>query len=132
MGDIYDTQGLCSIQDLRTRFSLAALSYFVYFQLRSALKAYGVPWNSPLPSHPMLQWIAPLLGRSSVSIIYSKLLEHSAKTLPIESIWNRELGSLDIDLDWERIWGNLSRTSKNLLHQLIHFKTIRRVFHYTL
>lgn len=122
LGDIYDTQGLCSIQDLRTRISLAASSYFVYFQLRSALKAYGVPWNSPLPSHPMLQWIAPLLGRSSVSVIYSKLLEHSAKALPIE------LGSLDIDLDWERIWGNLSMTSKNLTHQLIHFKTIHRAY----
>lgn len=71
LGDIYDAQGLCCIRDLRTRFSLAASSYFVYFQLRSALKAYGVPWNSPLRSHPMWQWIAPLLGRSSVSIINS-------------------------------------------------------------
>lgn len=65
-------------------------SYFVYFQLRSALKTYGVPWNSPLPAHPMLQWIAPLLGRPSVSLIYSTLIRHRAKALPIESIWNRE------------------------------------------
>jgi len=128
LGDIYDTQGLCSIQDLRTRFYLPASSYFVYLQLRSALKMYGVPWNSPLPSHPMLQWIAPLLGRPSVSLIYSALIQHRAKTLPIESIWNRELGSLNVNLDWERIWYNLSLTSKNLAHQLIHFKTIHRAY----
>ena len=128
LGDIYNTQGLCSIQDLRTRFSLPASSYFVYFQLRSALKMYGVPWNSPLPSHPMLQWIAPLLGRPSVSLIYGSLIQHRAKALPIESIWNRELGSLNINFNWERIWGNLNMTSKNLAHQLIDFKTIHRAY----
>lgn len=76
----------------------------------------------------MLQWIALLLGRPSVSLIYSTLIRHSAKALPIESIWNRELGSLNINLDWERIWCNLSMTSENLAHQLIHFKTIHRAY----
>ncbi len=38
-GDIYDNQGLCSFQTLRTKFCLPASAYFVFLQLRSALKA---------------------------------------------------------------------------------------------
>ncbi len=40
-GDIYDNQGLCSFQTLRTKFCLPASAYFVFLQLPSALKAYG-------------------------------------------------------------------------------------------
>ncbi len=36
--DIYDNQGLCSFQTLRTKFCLPASAYFVFLQLRSALK----------------------------------------------------------------------------------------------
>ncbi len=50
-GDIYDNQGLCSFQTLRTKFCLPASTYFVFLQLRSALKAYGVPWSSPISSY---------------------------------------------------------------------------------
>ncbi len=45
-GDMYDNQGLCSFQALRAKFCLPASAYFVFLQLRSALKAYGVPWSS--------------------------------------------------------------------------------------
>ncbi len=66
--DIYVNQGLCSFQTLRTKFCLPASAYFVFLQLRSALKAYGVPWSSPISSHPMRDWIAPSAGRPSVSL----------------------------------------------------------------
>ncbi len=48
-GDIYDDQGLCSFQTLRTKFCLPASAYFVFLQLRSALKAYGVPGHLLFP-----------------------------------------------------------------------------------
>ncbi len=74
-GDIYDNQGLCSFQTLRTKFCLPASAYFVFLQLRSALKAYGVPWSSPISSHPMRDWIAPSAGRPSVSLIYNTIID---------------------------------------------------------
>ncbi len=74
-GDIYDNQGLCSFQTLRTKFCLPASVYFVFLQLRSALKAYGVPWSSSISSHPMRDWIAPSAGRPSVSLIYTKIID---------------------------------------------------------
>ncbi len=74
-GDIYDNQGLCSCQTLRTKFCLPASAYFVFLQLRSALKAYGVPWASSISSHPMRDWIAPAAGRPSVSLIYNKITD---------------------------------------------------------
>ncbi len=66
-GDMYDNQGLCSFQALRDKFCLPASAYFVFLQLRSALKAYGVPWSSSISSHPMRDWIAQSAGRPSVS-----------------------------------------------------------------
>ncbi len=93
-GDIYDNQGLCSFQTLRTNFFLPASAYFVFLQLRSALKAYGVHWSSPISSHPMWDWIAPSSGRPSVSLIYNKIIDCITKPLSIKTIWNRELSDL--------------------------------------
>ncbi len=125
--DIYDNQGLCSFQTLRTKFCLTASAYFVFLQLRSALKAYGVPWTS-ISSHPMRDWIAPSAGRPSVSLIYNKIIDCITKPLSIKTIWNRELSDLNLSVDWESVWFNLSLTSKNLAHRLIHFKVIHRAY----
>ncbi len=126
-GDIYDNQGLCSFQALRAKFCLPASAYFVFLQLRSALKAYGVPWSSSISSHPMRDWIAPSAGRPSVSLIYNKIIDCITKPLSIKTIWNRELSDL-IYLSTGRVWSNLSLTSKNLAHRLIHFKVIHRAY----
>ncbi len=127
-GDMYDNQGLCSFQALRDKFCLPASAYFVFLQLRSALKAYGVPWSSSISSHPMRDWIAPSAGRPSVSLIYNKIIDCITKPLSIKTIWNRELSDLNLSVDWERVWSNLSLTSKNLAHRLIHFKVIHRAY----
>ncbi len=71
-GDIYDNQGLCSFQTLRTKFCLPASAYFVFLQLRSALKAYGVPWSSSISSHPMRDWIAPSAGSAICFLCYQQ------------------------------------------------------------
>ncbi len=74
-GDIYDNQGLCSFQTLRTKFCLPASAYFLFLQLCSAFKAYGVLWASSISSHPMPDWIAPSAGRPSVNVlIYNKIV----------------------------------------------------------
>ncbi len=124
-GDIYDDQGLCSFQTLRAKFCLPASAYFVFLQLRSALKAYGVPWSSSISSHPMRDWIAPSACRPSV---YTKIIDCITKPLSIKTIWNRELSDLNLSVDWERVWSNLLLTSKNLAHHLIHFKVIHRAY----
>ncbi len=103
-------------------------AYFVFLQLRSALKAYGVPWASSISSHPMRDWITPSAGRPSVSLIYNKIIDCITKPLSIKTIWNRELSDLNLSVDWERVWSNLSLTSKNLAHCLIHFKVIHRAY----
>ncbi len=103
-------------------------AYFVFLQLRSALKAYGVPWASSISSHPMRDWITPSAGRPSVSLIYNKIIDCISKPLSIKTIWNRELSDLNLSVDWERVWSNLSLTSKNLSYCLIHFKVIHRAY----
>ncbi len=87
---------------------------------------YGVPWSSSISSHPMRDWIAPSACRPSVSLIYNKIIDCITKHLSIITIWNRELSDLNLSVDWERVWSNLSLTSKNLAHRLIHFKVIHR------
>ncbi len=76
----------------------------------------------------MRDWIAPSAGRPSVSLIYNKILDCITKPLSIKTIWNRELSDLNLSVDWERVWSNLSLTSKNLAHRLIHFKVIHRAY----
>ncbi len=125
---VYDNQGLCLIQTLRTKLCLPASAHFVFLQLHSALKAYGVPWTFPISSHPMHDWIAPSAGQPSVSLIYNKIIDRITKPLSMKTIWNRELSDLNLSVDWERVWSNLSLTSKNLAHCLIHIKVIHRAY----
>ncbi len=73
-------------------------------------------------------WIAPSAGRPSVSLIYNKIIDCITKPLSIKTVWNRELSDLNLSVDWERVWSNLSLTSKNLAHRLIHFKVIHRAY----
>ncbi len=47
--------------------------------------------------------------------------------LPFYSI-TKPLSDLNLSVDWERVWSNLSLTSKNLAHRLIHFKVIHRAY----
>ncbi len=75
----------------------------------------------------MRDWIAPSAG-PSVSLIYNKIIDCITKPLSIKTIWNRELSDLNLSVDWERVWSNLSLTSKNLAHRLIHFKVIHRAY----
>ncbi len=100
------------------KYSHPASAYFVFLQLRSALIAYGVPWSSSISSHPMRDWIAPSAGRPSVSLIYNTIIDSITKPLSIKTIWNRELSDLNLSVDWERVWSNLSLTSGSSSYSL--------------
>lgn len=51
--DLYDDDGLRAFNDLKAEYDLPGTSFFFYLQLRSAMKAYGVPWRVPLLTHPL-------------------------------------------------------------------------------
>ncbi len=91
--------------------------------LQFSLKTLSI---SSISSHPMRDWIAPSAGRPSVSLIYNIIIDCITKPLSFKSIWNRELFDLNLSVDWERVWSNLSLTSKNLVPRLIHFKVFHR------
>ncbi len=63
-----------------------------------------------------------------VNKVHNKIIDCITKPLSIKTIWNRELSDLNLSVDWERVWSNLSLTSKNLAHRLIHFKVIHRAY----
>lgn len=51
MADICDVKGLRMFNDLQTIYNLPGRSFFFYLRLRSAMRAYGVPWGTPLATH---------------------------------------------------------------------------------
>lgn len=129
--NMFNATGLRTFQDIQKEYNLPGFSFFLYLRLRSAMKAYGVPWNSALHNHPMFSWIDPVKSsRGVVTEIYNNLLLSVQKPLNILSKWDLELSWLGFQPDWETVWSNLCLTSKNLSHVLIHFKTIHR-FYYT-
>lgn len=68
--DLYDRNGLSSLQMLNEHFSLPGFPWFLYLQLRSAIRAHGVPWDSPLSSHPLDTWISPQTTSPWISVNY--------------------------------------------------------------
>uniref|UniRef100_A0A8C1LC25 Reverse transcriptase domain-containing protein n=1 Tax=Cyprinus carpio TaxID=7962 RepID=A0A8C1LC25_CYPCA len=129
LGDIYDDSGLQSFQNLKTQYNLPGTSFFMYLRIRSALRAYGVPWNSQLPIHPLRKLILPSEEfPSSASVIYLFLLEHSYKPLSITTVWAKDLNEDVHVLFSDQIWGMFKLSSKNPNHQMIHWKLLHRVY----
>ncbi|XP_059418653.1 uncharacterized protein LOC132153301 [Carassius carassius] len=62
--------------------------------------------------------------RGAVSFIYNRLLKLSCGKLPITTTWEKELAPCKLNWDW--IWDTIPTLSKNLAHQLIHYKLLHR------
>lgn len=93
------------------------------------MKAHGVPWDSPLPAHPLKLWINPGLSSAGlVSRIYEQLILKLDKNLGVIESWNRDLKEMDLELNWENVWDNVFFASKNPAHQLVHFKFVHKFY----
>lgn len=127
--NLFNVDGLRAFSDIRAQYDLPGTSFFFYLQLRSAMKAYGVPWGVPLLTHPLKKLLAPQNHtRGLVSKLY-KFISDPCLSLPVESVWDRDLTPvLEEDICWDTVWENLHDTSKNPDHQLIHYKFIHRFY----
>ena len=93
------------------------------------MKTYGVPWNTSLPSHPLAGLFYPgKESRGLVSQMYNSLLKTQCKRLSVEIVWEKDFEQAGLRPDWLSVWSNMSETSRNWSHQLIHFKTIPRAY----
>lgn len=92
------------------------------------MHAQGVPWGTDLESHP-LHLILGTKGKNSgiVSGLYTFITESSYKPLPLNRLWKRDI-NISSDLDWHTIWSNISLSSRNPNHQMIHYKLIHRFY----
>ncbi len=122
--DLYNDYGLKSSQILKDEFSLPGFSIFLYLRLRSALKAYGVPWSIKISPHPMVNWI-DYMASKGMNIIYKSLVIRQYSNIPTEGFWERELNTV---IDWDNVWGNCFVTSKNPAHQMVHYKLIYKAY----
>lgn len=129
LGDIYNDQGLLSFSDIKDAFNLPGSSFFFYLQLRSALKAHGVPWQNPLPNHPLRElFIKHAKNKGMVSKIYHFLLVTDLVTLPIQKVWERDCPDITRDFKWVDVWSSINEASRNPDHQHIHFNFLHRTY----
>ena len=83
----------------------------------------------PLSSHPLDTWISARTPSTGlVSVIYNELLFKGVKPLGVISSWNRELEGQGYVLDLDNIWTNISISSRNPAHQLIHYKVVHKFY----
>ncbi len=123
--DLYGDSGLRAFNDLKAEYDLPGSSYFFYLQLRSVMQAYGVPWGSGLPTHPLnILFFSVGSTRGIVSKVY-KFISEPHKSLPVEAAWRRDISAIkEEEICWDTEWVNVCGTSKNRDHQLIHHKLL--------
>ena len=93
------------------------------------MRTYGVPWNGPLPIHPLSRLMsASMIKKGFVSILYNKLLEHVNVPTGNVIVWNTDLKMFQSTINWQRVWSNIPLTSRNHNNQLIHYKMIQRYY----
>lgn len=122
----FGAEGLRSFLDVQKIFNLPSSSFFFYLQLRTAMRTYGVPWNGTLGLHPFHKVLTG--GKGLVSIIYAVLLQAPNKPLSLDRVWKQDLPSDNNNLDWHLIWHNLSFSSRNPNHRMIHYNFIHRPY----
>ncbi len=126
--DISSSNCMLSFQELCERYGTEPSSLFLYLRLRSAMKAYGVPWGESLPMHPIIAWFDLSTSSHFPSWMYRKALEATTKRLAIQRTWERDCQQEDGVTDWERVWQNIFTSSKNPNHQMIHYNFCHRTY----
>lgn len=104
--DIYNDFGLLSFADIKDAFDLPGSTIFFYLQLRSPLRADGVPWQYPLPTHP-LRDLFTKQNRTKVSKLYIFLQVTDLVSLPVEGVWRRDCPDLAQDFDLDAMWSSI-------------------------
>ena len=80
--DIIGIQGLLEFRELQKTFDLPG-TFFFYLQLRAAMRAQGVPWNSKLEDHPFhIKLNTKGKNKGIASELYKLIVEASYKHLP--------------------------------------------------
>lgn len=128
---MFNERGVCDFNDLRMSYDLPGTSLFLYFQLRSSMKAYGVPWNTLLTTHPLHSILYDRFQkRGLVSQLYALFWDASYTSLLIIQVWSQELKHYinNDPLYWDNIWSSIIFASKNPEHQQIHFNYIHRTY----
>lgn len=93
------------------------------------MKAYGVPWQQPLPILPLGRLISVQnRTKGMVSLFYKFILESSYPELPLDRLWRQDYPALDPEFDWEDVWDSIKEASRNPNHQQIHFNFIHRTY----
>lgn len=129
INDLYIDSCLGSFQGIRMLFNLPGSSFFFYLQIRSAMKAYGVPWQQPLPTHPLANVFSRCNGtKGMVSTLYRFILQSSYSALVVDRLWRQDYPALDPEFDWDDVWENIQVASRNPNHQQIHFNFIHRTY----
>jgi len=125
LGQLFNTNGLCTFQELQQQYNLPGFSFFLYLQLRSALKAYGVPWDSELPKCDLTnQLYKTNKTKGTVSMLYSQIMQSSYKPMTIQTTWQNHFSSTSSEISWETVWNNVKLASKNPNHQTIHLRFV--------
>ncbi|WP_242641729.1 hypothetical protein, partial [Candidatus Ichthyocystis sparus] len=128
LGDIMNDDGLRSFQDLSETFKLSSNSFFLYLQLRSALRAAGILIDRKPLNHPIMELFKKISGlpKGHVSVIYNSLLEHMQTPLTITNVWNKDCPESLID--WHRVWRNYAYSSQSLNNKLTNLNFLYRTY----
>ena len=92
------------------------------------MRAQGVPWGIELGNHP-LHVIFDTKGKINgiVSEIYKFITKSSYKPLSLIRLWKTDINTSQ-DPDWCVVWSNISLSSRNPDHQMIHYRLIHRFY----
>ena len=117
-----------SFTELSLTYDLPRNSFFFHLQIQSALKAFGVPWGEVLEPHPLVKLCSSGSSKGLVSKFYLFCIKAAEKPLLLASRWEHDLSISPADINWSSVWANISLSSRNPNHQMIHFNFVHRTY----
>lgn len=96
-------------------------SYGLFFVL-------GDPLLCKLSQLSIKTILTPSKLRGLVSRLYNNLLNSSYRPLALDTLWKADFDCLSPELDWSRVWGSITMSSRNPDHQQIHYNFIHKLY----
>ena len=83
---------------------------------------------TPLELHPLVKLCSSGSSKGLVSKFYLYCIKAAEKPLLLASRWEDDLSIPSADIHWSSVWSNITLSSRNPNHQMIHFNFVHRTY----
>lgn len=129
LADLYEGKKVKTFESLAFEYNLPRSNLWKYLQLQHLLINVIGRETPPQQSDLLLQTTKVMGMGPEASIYYAMIFEQKIKpSYALKSIWSTDLNINITDKEWDKIYENITKVSRDIKIRLIQFKILNRFY----